>query len=358
MAIAGVTWTAEQARAVTAAGDVLLSASAGTGKTTTVVGKILWLLGLEAGRSGDPPRPLPGCPEPCRLDQIAAITFTEKAAYDLKGKLRAEIEASERADELRWEIDRASVGTIHGFCAELLREHALRLEIDPTFRVLDERETRVHQDELLRDVLREALAAAEPEARELVRRFKGMYDGTHQKGAIGNVREVMRDLRWHSRRYSKWVESDPTGDQRLDPELVWAIAGRLGLADEDETLRAHDETSLRVAAHLYRYAYRALARWLSWLEAENLRDFDSLILDARRLLTRPGTRAALEAVRSRYRILIIDEFQDTDAAQRDIAFAIAGLPVPGSSEPDPAGKRPQLFLVGDPKQSIYGFRGA
>jgi len=150
MAIRNMQWTGEQAEAVTARGDVLLAASAGTGKTTTVVGKILWMLGLDAGRRGDPPVSLPPCETPCRLDQIAAITFTEKAAYDLKRKLRAEIEASERADELRWEIDNAAVGTIHGFCGELLREHSLRLGIDPTFRVLDERETRLQQNELLR----------------------------------------------------------------------------------------------------------------------------------------------------------------------------------------------------------------
>ena len=355
MGIRTVHWTDEQAAAVTASGDVLLAASAGTGKTTTVVGKILWLLGLEAGLRGDPPTALAPCESPCRLDQIAAITFTEKAAYDLKRKLRSEIEASERGDELRWEIDDASVGTIHGFCADLLREHALRLEIDPTFRVLDERETRVHQDELLRDLLKGALAEAEPEARALVRRFKGMYDRTHQSGAIGNIREVMRDIRWHSRRYAHWITSGPDGEQQLDPALLWEIADRAGLADPDPEGRRHDEESLRIAAYLYRYAYRALGRWLSWLEMENLRDFDSLILDARRLLTRPGTRPALEAVRSRYRILIIDEFQDTDAAQRDIAFAIAGL---SADVDDPPPERPQLFLVGDPKQSIYRFRGA
>ena len=355
MGIRTVHWTDEQAAAVTASGDVLLAASAGTGKTTTVVGKILWMLGLEAGLRGDPPTPLAPCESPCRLDQIAAITFTEKAAYDLKKKLRSEIEASERGDELRWEIDNASVGTIHGFCAELLREHALRLEIDPTFRVLDERETRVHQDELLRDVVKGALADAEPEARALVRRFKGMYDRTHRSGAIGNIREVMRDIRWHSRRYAAWIRPGPEGDQQLDPALLWEIAERAGLADPDPEGRGHDEESLRIAAYLYRYAYRALGRWLSWLEVENLRDFDSLILDARRLLTRAGTRPALEAVRSRYRILIIDEFQDTDAAQRDIAFAIAGLAADAGAPPR---ERPQLFLVGDPKQSIYRFRGA
>jgi ATP-dependent exoDNAse (exonuclease V) beta subunit len=363
MAIRDMQWTEEQAEAVTARGDVLLAASAGTGKTTTVVGKILWMLGLDAGRRGDPAVSLPPCEAPCRLDQIAAITFTEKAAYDLKRKLRAEIEASERADELRWEIDNAAVGTIHGFCGELLREHSLRLGIDPTFRVLDERETRVQQNELLRDELKRALSAVEPEAQALVRRFMGLYDGTHHKGAIGNVREVMRDIRWHSRRYEDWVTAEPGMDPRIDEARLWELAEKIGAGESDPRLREHDEEGLRIAAYLYRYAYRALGRWLTWLETENLRDFDSLILDARRLLTRPDTRPALEAVRARYRILIIDEFQDTDAAQRDIAFAIAGLPMShGDAESGHSvartGERPQLFLVGDPKQSIYRFRGA
>ncbi|MEJ2483937.1 MAG: UvrD-helicase domain-containing protein [Gemmatimonadota bacterium] len=90
------------------------------------------------------------------------------------------------------------------------------------------------------------------------------------------------------------------------------------------------------------------------MERENRRDFDSLILDVRRLLSREQFVPALEAIRQRFRLLIVDEFQDTDGAQRDIAFAIGGLAGP----PPSSGESPRLFLVGDPKQSIYGFRNA
>ena len=117
-------WTPEQVRAIRSEDDTLLVANAGTGKTTTVVGKIMWRLGLPFGVSEETGEPLEPPADPCRLDEIAAITFTEKAAYDLKRQLRRRIEASPRGDELRWEIDRASVGTIHSFCGELLREHA------------------------------------------------------------------------------------------------------------------------------------------------------------------------------------------------------------------------------------------
>jgi ATP-dependent exoDNAse (exonuclease V) beta subunit len=188
-------WTDQQAAAITAHGHVLLAASAGTGKTTTVVGKILWLLGLDVGVRDSDGEPLPRCPEPCQLEEIAAITFTEKAAYDLKGKLRKEIERSEGAEALRWEIDRASIGTIHAFCGELLRDHSLRLGIDPTFRVLDERETTLQQEEIVRDVLMTALEARDPLAVSLVKRFHLNRRG-RARGAVDQVVGVLRDVRW------------------------------------------------------------------------------------------------------------------------------------------------------------------
>ena len=122
-------WTAEQAEAVTATEHVLLTASAGTGKTTTVVGKILWALGLPVLEG--PGGMLAPNPEPLKLADIVAITFTEKAAADLRSKLRSALEKADPGGDLRWKLDEAYVGTIHGYCARILREQALRLGIDP-----------------------------------------------------------------------------------------------------------------------------------------------------------------------------------------------------------------------------------
>lgn len=319
--------TDEQRAAISATGHTLLVANAGTGKTTTIVQKILWLLGFDIGDE------VSRVAEPCRLDEIAAITFTEKAAYDLKHKLREEIAEREGGGALLWELEQASLGTIHSFCGQLLRDNALRLGIDPTFSVLDEQEARLRQDQLLRDVIIERLQADDEDVGELVRTYKLEGMGEWGRGTLDLARSAFRDVRWRCEAYDLWCQGG-----ELD---VAELKRRYAMSD------ANDEVTLARCRALYRIADRALKRWHEQQVRENIRDFDSLILDARDLLCSEAGEAALTGIRGRYRILIIDEFQDTDDAQRDIAYAIARH-VP----------RPQLFLVGDPKQSIYRFRGA
>ena len=327
-----VRWTAEQVVAMTSPGPILLEANAGTGKTTTVVGAILWRLGFDLGVDEDG-RPVEPCPAERRLtlDRIAAITFTEKAAYDLKRKLRDEIR--DREPQLLWDIDQAAIGTIHSFCAELLREHALRFGLDPTFTVSDEREALLEQEDLAKDIVMEALERADAGVEGLVERFR-LMDTEHTTGAVGYLLKALRDLRWHGARWSP-------GD-RLDRTLLAKLAGAWD--PEDAPPADLCDTLLRLS--------RALeGRWTARQAEENTLDFDALILTLRDALKRPDMAPALEAVRRRFGFFVIDEFQDTDGAQRDIAFEIAGLgTIPGAG--------PQLFLVGDPKQSIYRFRGA
>ena len=346
--MAEIRWTPEQVRAIRSEDDTLLVANAGTGKTTTVVGKIMWRLGLPFGVNGETGETIEPPADPCGLEEIAAITFTEKAAYDLKRQLRKRIETSSRAEELRWRIDRASVGTIHSFCGELLRDHALRLGIDPTFEVLDEDQAWAEQDQLIRALLLERLEVEDPAAQAALRRW-GLTGWQHTKGAIDHVRDVLRDLRWRERRYAKWLRDDPPpAGETLD--LFASQAPGLDLnairaaCTESE---ARDEEALAICSDLVELGLDARARWDAWLGEENRRDFDSLVLGAADLLLGSSGGPALAAIRDRYRMLVIDEFQDTDFTQRDIAFAI-GRGV----------ERPQLFLVGDPKQSIYRFRGA
>ncbi|MBX6365928.1 MAG: UvrD-helicase domain-containing protein, partial [Gemmatimonadetes bacterium] len=107
---------------------VLVHAGAGTGKTFTVVRRILYLLGVEVRGER--------IAQPVGLGRIAAITYTNRAAADLKGKLRAAL----RAEGLRreaYEVDLARIGTIHSFCGEVLRDFALRAGRPPAGTVLE-----------------------------------------------------------------------------------------------------------------------------------------------------------------------------------------------------------------------------
>src|SRR5262249_21212798 len=118
---------------------LVVEAAAGTGKTTELVGRVLAL--LKTGRAS--------------LSHIVAVTFTEKAAGEMKLRLRAEIEnvrASAAGEEERGRLDdalaaleEARISTIHGFCADLLRERAVDARVDPQFEVAaDEERERIY----------------------------------------------------------------------------------------------------------------------------------------------------------------------------------------------------------------------
>ncbi len=277
---------------------LLVAAGAGTGKTTTVVGRVLYLLGAEVnGERID---------TPVALHQIGAITFTVAAAADLKRKLRAGLREAGLRD-MADEVDNARIGTIHGFCGDILREFALRAGRDPGARVLEEAEASA----LAADVTRETLLA------ELERgAIPGLGDllALHK---VGDVESWVMRLIGDSDRLVRILESDtPHNEQE---RALLALAQR---------------TMLAVSARLTELG--AL-------------DFDRMIAWTRDLLhQQPPVRRALQR---RLHTLILDEFQDVDPVQREIAYLLG--------EPErKSDTTTRLMLVGDPKQSIYRFRRA
>src|SRR3954468_22364950 len=115
-------FTREQQEAISRRdGSLFLHAGAGSGKTRVLVERFVRAV-LDDG---------------VRVDQVLAITFTEKAAAELKGRLRARFLALDEREHAR-EAEGAWVSTIHGFCSRLLRANALVAGIDPEYRVLDE----------------------------------------------------------------------------------------------------------------------------------------------------------------------------------------------------------------------------
>jgi len=276
---------------------VLVTAGAGAGKTQTVVYRILYLLGVELRGQR--------IARPHRLHDIAAITFTNQAAADLKQKVRNAL----RAAGLRraaYEVDFARIGTIHAFCGELLREFALRAGRAP-----------------IRELLEEGAGIAL--AAEAVR--EALLDAIEQDDVpgIGDLLTV-----WSVSEVEQWMLQLVDEADRLH-----AIRGRQDLTDTERTV-------VELSA-------RALARIEQQLEARGAVDFDRMIVWTRDLLRDDeGIRRALQR---RIRTLIVDEFQDVDPVQKEIAFLLAE---PASGRTDTT----RLMLVGDPKQSIYRFRRA
>ena len=282
---------------------MLVSAGAGTGKTFTVVSHMLYLMGVEVRDSIHAPA--------LELGQIAAITYTNKAAAELKGKLREQLRFAGRRDDA-YRVDSARVGTIHGFCGDILREFALRSALPPGLTLLDEAESRVLRAECVRDALLRAVDAA-PGSRDAV---DGLIDllGDY---SVSDVERWTGELLAH-------------GDHLRE---IVAHAERLP-ARERSLVSLADRSELLFAARLRERGTMDFDRMITWT-----RDLIRDDLTVRRTLQR------------RIRVLIVDEFQDVDPVQREIAYLL------GDPESD-AADTTRLMLVGDPKQSIYGFRKA
>jgi ATP-dependent helicase/nuclease subunit A len=288
-----------QWEAIRATNDhLLVSASAGTGKTYTVVTKILFMLGVPVrGETHG---------SPINLDDIAAITFTNQAAAELKDKLRSALrQAGRRADA--YKVDGARVGTIHSFCTSILREFSLRTGRSPSLHLVENAESILLKGETVRDAL---LLAVED----------NLIAGMDALLAVHTVEKIQERA--------------------------------TALLDQGDQLRVLIENAHRnpvaeqALLHLAKLASEMLAKRLD--DADQV-DFDRMISWTRDLIR--DDEDVRRTLQRRIKVLFIDEFQDVDPAQREIAYLLAE---PASGRTDTT----RLVLVGDAKQSIYRFRNA
>jgi ATP-dependent helicase/nuclease subunit A len=284
-----VALTDEQRDAVARRSEpLLLSAAAGSGKTSVLVERFV----AAVREDGIAPA------------RILAITFTERAAGELRARVRARLlELGDR--EAARDTEAAFVGTFHGFCARLLRSHALALDLDPEFAILDEGPAGRLRERAFELALREFLAGERGECVDLLAAY-----------GVDRVRTMIEQIHGELR----------SRGQRL-PRLP---AARTDDADAARTCALLDELLLGFGD-----AYETLKH------ARAAVDFDDLELFAGELLAqRELVRAAWS---DRFELLMVDEFQDTNPRQLAILAAL---------------DRDNLFTVGDELQSIYGFRHA
>ncbi|HYH53824.1 MAG TPA: UvrD-helicase domain-containing protein [Solirubrobacterales bacterium] len=365
--------TPEQAAAIAVRGrDVLLEAGAGTGKTGVMVDRYCRLV----------------CDSGLSPDSILAFTFTDKAAAELRQRIRTELtrraeRGSERAAAALAGLGGAWVMTIHGFCNRVLAAHPVAAGVDPNFRVLDAPEAARAGREAFDDALVEFLATGDPAREETVAAYDleglramiaGIHDELRSRGiADPKLPEPPRPdpeaaLRRLAESARECLEELKEGDRKRElPERALARLGEPGPPPDLEELRALATTSKAKPLAAYREAadaavarvaeageggvvYGHLAELLGLFsarfEAAKERragiDFEDLQILAARLLERAEIG---EHYRSRFRQILVDEFQDTNRLQLRLIEALRG-------------PRTELVVVGDELQSIYGFRHA
>ena len=365
--------TPEQAAAIAAtARRVFVEAGAGTGKTGVMVDRYCRLV----------------CDEGVAPDAVLAFTFTDKAAAELRERIRAELlsradAGSERARELVAAMGRAWITTIHGFCNRVLAGHPVAAGIDPRVRVLDSPETARVGDEAFDEAL-EAFLEGDDEARERtvaafdVQGLRSVVVGTHAElrsrgiaephlpdpptpdvaGALRRAAEAaaatleaLKETHRHRGQVQRALEvlDDPTRPPSLD-ELT---ALRVKSTDKDMVAycEAIDAATARTAeagegGEAYRHIAALLKLYSARFQAAKERraglDFEDLQILAAQLLERDEVG---DSYRTRFTHLMVDEFQDTNRLQLRLIEALHG--------PDA-----KLMMVGDELQSIYGFRHA
>jgi ATP-dependent helicase/nuclease subunit A len=316
----GVALTDEQEHAVARRAEpLLLSAAAGSGKTSVLVERFV----AAVREDGIAPA------------RILAITFTERAAGELRARVRARLLALDDREAAR-DTEAAFVGTFHGFCARLLRAHSLAAGLDPAFTILDEGLSGRLRELAFASALRGFLAGERGEAVDLL----AAYGVDRVRGMLEQVYAELRSRGQLSPRLPA-PRTAPTGeidDRRpaphgADPSPDWDSR-----PDADLSL---DADAARACALLDELLERFGLAYAHLKSERAAVDFDDLELLAGELLTRrDGVRVAWS---ERFELLMVDEFQDTNPRQLAILRAL---------------DRGNLFTVGDELQSIYGFRHA
>ncbi len=352
--------------------NVAVLAGAGTGKTRVLVERFLSIIERKLAAPSE----------------ILAITFTEKAANEMKRRIVDELR-SRGLHEARHEIENAYIGTIHAFCSRLLKEHPMEAGIDPDFRVCEEEEADLLKEEVFEQLIEErfrdssVFSLLSVYGEEMIgKRIKDVYDEIRTFGIFcenafksaqpDDSKMLEQDLidklssllgfekkKENAEKALACLKSSAvSGWEQID--LLQGIDGWFDLRareGKDETKAVKEAIARLVASRIEelvipdRQTFESLLldfsrRYAAAKHERALFDFSDLETYVLRLLTSGSESSA--AVRKRYqkqfKFIMVDEFQDTNSVQVQIIELL---------------KNPKnLFLVGDIKQSIYGFRGA
>ena len=353
----------QQTAAIAARGQVFVSAGAGTGKTTVLVERFVEAV----------------CERGIDVESMLVITYTERAAGELKGRIRARLHELGRHDLAR-SLDGAWISTIHGFCLRLLKSHPFAAGLDPRFRILDDSQGRVIRGEAFEAALNEFCAGEDPDRLQLLatygagglrRMLTSVYETLRsagreldlELGERADLRAQLDDLAQAARALA--ADPDATEAARTAaaqavalaesetlPERLLDLSGLRARGERAATYEdarkaveqaALDELALQDRDLLQQLLHGFAFQYAAAKDRESALDFEDLQLHARDLLR--DDESLRERERLRFRSIMVDEFQDTNRLQCELVDLLTG--------PDT-----ERFFVGDEFQSIYGFRHA
>ena len=378
--------TSEQSAAIRALeGDVVLAAGAGSGKTTVL-----------ARRFAHAVSPADGGAPFAEMDEILAITFTRKAAAELAERVRGVLVSEAARPALARRVDEAWISTIDSFCGRILRRHALEADVDPYFRIVSEVEAGVLREvalaeavrgcregggtavELLRTYGADALRRYVSDAHERVRRMGLRVEAIEP--ATADPRLALDGLRAAAEEFRAGIEgcgldvatrlanheaccatlarlesSAPPADADAASELLAFLASMkfsagAKPADLARAAQAALGTAVEAVAGValggYAAAFAALVRdfderYSTAKRARGVMDFADVAEATARLFR--GSPETARRYREAFKLLMIDEFQDTNGLQMNVVEPI---------------RNGDLCVVGDDKQAIYAWRYA
>lgn len=378
--------------------NVVVSAGAGTGKTAVLVARFVHLV----------------CSRLADVNQILTITFTEKAAEEMKQRIAAEFHRLAMRKE-KTAVETAYISTIHSFCARLIKENPFEAGVNPAFEVLDEMDRQRISGELSESLfaqgeqdflelaehygdqfVREAIIAHMDLCRSLGRELAYVEELVGHPSVLAEKAQAAADRRAEAllRKVQAEIDAmstfDATGRYEDKRQEILALRDRLssvasfrGIAADLEALTSRPPSLPRTGPHqtacqelkerfrrikallkderaavfFNREAEDALLRpktsllkgvllfWGSYEERkkrDGVLDYEDLQLVARSLLR--DVQELRRECRERFRYVLVDEFQDINGLQKELIDLLT------------SGRN--LFVVGDMRQSIYGFRNA
>ena len=346
--------------------NLLVSAGAGTGKTRVLVERFLYF--VTSGRA--------------LVTEILALTFTEKAANEMKSRILRRL-AELKLESAVGQLESAYISTLHAFAARLLREHPLEAGVDPDFRVIEAEESeflkeqsleetmefhckkgnavfellRTYGEDKIKEGMIKVLNAARHEGKGLKEFFArpgprlepisltGLFEGLGDQDLLRECKRFagLKTWDWEAvEAFKDWSRHFSKRGGRENKNVWKKIAEgcRVFLSRRIEDFAGRRAGSFESLALCFEENYEMKKK------EKNFLDFDDLQIRAIGLFKKEGRvyQRLRERYQKKFSQILVDEFQDTDFLQLEFIELLAG----GGN----------LFLAGDFKQSIYGFRGA